>query len=166
MPTKASNVPISPETAAEQDAFGKQLSHDPSSTRSKRSANGHLAARGLTLRAKREACDVGSGDEEHAKHGAAKHPQCQPRLRSDHVKTQWDDADAPVPFGRRQLIVEAAGDCTHLRLGLVERHVRSKSSNDEPRFCPSAHGSRSGSCAAPRRLHRAARFGNQQGGCR
>ena len=34
----------------------------------------------------------------------------------------------------RQLIVEAAGDCAHLRLGLVERHGRSKSSNDEPRF--------------------------------
>jgi hypothetical protein len=32
------------------------------------------------------------------------------------------------------LIVEAAGDCAHLRLGLVERHGRSKSSNDEPEF--------------------------------
>jgi hypothetical protein len=32
----------------------------------------------------------------------------------------------------KQLIVEAAGNCTHLRLGMVERHGRSKSSNDEP----------------------------------
>ena len=118
---------------SEQDAFGEQLSHDPSSTRSKRRANGHLARAGDAAR-QREACDVGSGDEEHAKHGAAEHPQCQSRLGSDHVKTQWDDADAPVPFGRRQLIVEAAGDCAHLRLGLVERHGRSKSSNDEPRL--------------------------------
>src|SRR5262249_21296640 len=44
-----------------------------------------------------------------------------------------DDADAAIPFGRRQLIVEATGDCAHLRLSLVERHARSKSSNDEPR---------------------------------
>ena len=117
----------------EQDAFGEQLPHDPSGTRSKRRANGHLARAGDAAR-QREACDVGSGDEEHAKHGAAEHPQCQSRLGSDHVQAQWDDADAPVPFGRRQLIVEAAGDCAHLRLGLIERHGRSKSSNDEPRF--------------------------------
>lgn len=31
------------------------------------------------------------------------------------------------------MIVEAAADCAHLRLGPVERHGRSKSSNDEPR---------------------------------
>ena len=37
-------------------------------------------------------------------------------------------------FGRRQLIVEAAGDGAHLRLGLVERHGRSKSADDEPRL--------------------------------
>jgi hypothetical protein len=54
-------------------------------------------------------------------------------LRSDHVQTQWDNADAPFPSGRRQLIVEAAGDCAHLRLSLFERHRRPKSSNDEPR---------------------------------
>ena len=115
------------------DAFGEQLSHDPSGTRSKRRANGHLSrARGAARQ--RKAGDVGSGDQEHAKHGAAEHPQCQSRLGSDHVKTQWDDADAPVPFGRRQLIVEAAGDGAHLRLGLVERHGRSKSSDDEPRL--------------------------------
>jgi hypothetical protein len=117
----------------EQDAFGEQLSHDPSGTRSERSANGHLARAGDAA-CQREARDVGSGDQEDAKHGAAEHPQCQPRLGSDHVKTQRDDADTLIPFGRRQLIVEAAGDCAHLRLGLLERRGRSKSSNDEPRL--------------------------------
>ena len=38
-------VPIRPEMAARADAFGEQLPHDPSGTRSKRSANGHLARR-------------------------------------------------------------------------------------------------------------------------
>ena len=117
----------------EHDAFGEQLPHDPSGTRSKRRANGHLARASGAAR-QREARDVGSGDEEHAKHGAAEHPQGQPRLRSDHVKAQGDDADALVPLGRRQLIVEAAGDCAHLRLGLVERRGRPKSSDDEPRL--------------------------------
>ena len=72
----------------EQDAFGEQLPHDPSGTRSERSANRHLARAGDAAR-QREARDVGGGDQEHAKHGAAEHPQCQPRLGSDHVKTQW-----------------------------------------------------------------------------
>ena len=151
MPPKASSVPINPETAASRSAFGEQLPHDPSGVRSKRSANGHLA-RASGVARQREACDVGSGDEEHAKHGAAEHPQCQSRLGSDHVKTQRDDADALVPFDRRQLIVDAAGDGAHLRLGLVERHARSKSSNDEPRSARRARCG--GSCAAPTRLRR------------
>jgi len=66
MPTNASSVQSVPRRG-EQDAFGKQLSHDPSRTRSKRSANGHLAPRRRC--AQREACDV-ARDEEHAKHGA------------------------------------------------------------------------------------------------
>ena len=118
---------------AKHDAFGEQLSHDPSATRSKRRANGHLAPASGAAR-QRKAGDVGSGDHEHAKHRAAEHPQCQSRLRSDHVKTQWDDADALSSFSRGQLIVQAAGDRAHLRLGLVERHGRSKSSHDEPRL--------------------------------
>ena len=117
----------------EQDAFGEQLSHDPSGTRAERRANRHLA-RAADAARQREARDVGSGDQEDAKHGAAEHPQCQPRLGADQIQTQWDDADASVPFDRRQLIVEAAGDVAHLRLGLLERHGRSKSSNDEPRL--------------------------------
>ena len=115
------------------DAFGEQLPHDPTGIRSKRRANGHLArARGAARQ--REAGDVGGGDEEHAKHRAAEHPQCQSRLRSNHVETQRDDADALAPFGRWQSIVQAAGDGAHLRLGLVERHARPKSRDDEPRL--------------------------------
>jgi hypothetical protein len=83
--------------------------------------------------------DVGSGNQENAKHRAAEHPQCQSRLRSDHVNAQWDNVDALVPFGRRQLIVQAAGDCAHLRLGLAERYARPKSRDDEPRLA-TAHG--------------------------
>src|SRR3954466_15530133 len=35
------------------------------------------------------------------------------------------------------MIVEVAGDGAHFRLGLVERHGRSKPPNHEPRFCAS-----------------------------
>jgi hypothetical protein len=118
--------------SGEQDAFGEKLSHDSSRTRSKRSANGHLPRPGDATR-QRQAGDIGCGDQEHQKHGAAEHPQCQSRLCSDRVQTQWDDADASIPFGRGQLIVEAMGDCGHLRLGLCERYGWSKPSNHEPR---------------------------------
>src|SRR4029453_13212094 len=131
----------------EQDAFGEQLSHDPSGTRSKRSAKGHLARAGDAAR-QREARDVGSGDQEKKKTGAAEHPQSQSRLGADHVKTQWDDVDALVPFVSRKLIVEAAGGCAHLRLGLVERYARPKSPDDEPRLS-AAHAAAGGGGVPP-----------------
>jgi hypothetical protein len=117
--------------AGEQDGLSEELSDDSFGTRSKRSPNGHLARAGDAAR-QRQARDVGGGDQEHAKYGAAEHPQRQARLRSHDVKAQWDDADAAVFFGRGQLIVEAAGDCDHLCLGLLERRRQSKSPNDGP----------------------------------
>ena len=47
------------------------------------------------------------------------------RLNGDH-------ANAAVPVRRRQLLVETLRDRAHLRLGLLESHVRAKSSDDEP----------------------------------
>ncbi len=117
----------------EQHTFGQHLSHDPSGTRSKRRANSHLAKAGDAA-SQREAGDVGGGDQEDTEHGGADHPQCQPRLASDHVETQRGDGDVPVPCSRRQLVVEATADSAHLRLGLLERRGRSKSSDNEPPF--------------------------------
>ena len=58
----------------------------------------------------------------------------------------------------RQLLVETACDRVHLRLGLLESHVRSKSSNDEPEPEPRARAARfpirDTSCAAPTHPHR------------
>ena len=74
------------------------------------------------------------------------------------LKAQRHDADAAVPVGRRQLLVETAGDRAHLRLGLLESHVRSKSSNDEPGTCATrtreALPNPETSCAAPTHPHR------------
>ena len=116
----------------EQDAFGEQLPHDPSGARSKRGANGHLA-RASVLRASERLVTLAAAmrNTQTRRRRASTMPIAigvRPRRGS------MGRRDAPVPFGRRQLIVEAAGDGAHLRLGLVERHGRPKSSDDEPRL--------------------------------
>ena len=56
-------------------------------------------------------------------------------------------------LGQRQLLVEAARDRAHFRLGLLEGHVRSKSSHDGPEVRAARAAQRlpspDTSCAAP-----------------
>ncbi len=131
MPATASSVPRRPDIAASVTLSAISCRTIRAATRSKRRSNGQFACAADAAR-QRQARHVGRGDEEHTQHRACEHPQCQPRPGSDQIQAQGDHTDSP-PIGRRQLLVEDACDGAHLRLGLIDGHVRSESPDDEPR---------------------------------
>ena len=105
------------------EALDQHALHESAAAGAERRAHGGIAllhggAREPQVR------DVRARDEQHDAHSGKEHEHPQPRGAADEVIAKRTNADAAARVGRGIGSGDGRGDLGHLRLRLVERHIR------------------------------------------
>ncbi len=104
-------------------ALGGELAKNAHPRGAERAAQGNLAlAAGRA--SEQQVCDVGAGDQQQEADGDEEHHQRAPRVLDD-ILLQRNDPDAHVSgLVLGMLRAKLSRDAVHVRLGLLERHLR------------------------------------------
>ena len=105
----------------QQQAFGQQLSNQPSGSSAERQPDGHFrGASGGSLQL--QIGDVGAGHEQHATYSAQQNPERQLKTTEESLVKQCH-ARAAIPVRVRISLFQPAHNRVHLRLGLRQSHA-------------------------------------------